>query len=101
MFFKVTVIVLIRYKADFLAVFFAGNMQADGLSDLPDLFFFIFSCRHQRAGKLFLGKIVQRVGLVLGIRGGAANSETAIVKFPDPGVMPCGYKISSQPVRGL
>ena len=58
-------IVIVRNKTDFLTVCLVGHLQADILRDLTDLVLGILAHRHKRMGKLLLGQIVQRIGLIL------------------------------------
>ena len=58
-------VIIVRNEADFLAVCLVGHLQADILRDLTDLVLGILPHRHKRMGKLLLGQIVQRVGLIL------------------------------------
>ena len=83
-------VILIRHKADLLAVRLVRHPKLQTGREFPDLFLCIGPHRHQRVGKLFLGQIVEGVGLVLGLRHAAAHGEAAVCQPGHPGVVPCG-----------
>ena len=83
-------VILIRHKADLLAVRLVRHPKLQTGREFPDLFLCIGPHRHQRVGKLFLGQIVKGVGLVLGLRHAAAHGEAAVCQPGHPGVVPCG-----------
>ena len=60
-------VVIIRDKADLLAVRLGRHLQGNLLCQLTDLLLGVGAHRHQRAGKLLLRQIVERVGLILGL----------------------------------
>ena len=66
--FNVRCMVIVRDKAYLLAIRLVRHQQPDICSNLPYLWLSIIATRHKRVCKLFLRKIVQRIGLILSVR---------------------------------
>ena len=60
-----TGMVVVRYETDFLAVRLVGHLQSYIRSHPADFFLVVAAHGHQGVGQLFLGQVVQGVGLVL------------------------------------
>ena len=57
-------VIIIRHKADFLAVRLMGHRQPGPLSHGPDFILGIGAVGHKRPGQLLLGQVVESVGLI-------------------------------------
>ena len=83
-------IIIVRHKADLLTVRLMCHRKSRLLCHGTDLVLGVFSHRHQGMGKLILGQIIQRIGLVLRRRNGIADGETAVWQSVDPRIMSRG-----------
>ena len=83
-------VVMIRDKADLLAVGLVGHVKPKLLRHLPNLILGVFPHRHQRVGKLVLSQVIEGVGLVLRRRRRLFQSISAAWKLLHPGVMARG-----------
>ena len=80
-------IIVIRHKADLHAVLLLCHGETTVLGDLSHLILRVITDGHQRLGKLELGQVVERVGLVLRRRHGIADRVTSVRQLADPGIV--------------
>ena len=80
-------IIIIRNKADLHAVLLLCHGETTVLGDLSHLILRVITDGHQRLGKLELGQVVERVGLVLRRRHGIADRVTSVRQLADPGIV--------------
>ena len=91
-------VVVARHKANFLAVGFVGDFEADLARDLANLGLGHAAQRQQRAPELFLPQAEEKIALVLARIAALAKHRAARVLF-DNGVVARGDALRAQRVR--
>ena len=86
---------MVRNKADFLAVRLIGCLKIQLPGHGADLVLGKFSHRHQGMGELLLRQAEKSIGLILFCCRRFTQSEAAVWKLLNPGVMACGNVVGS------